>query len=761
MRLAGSDAPPFVLGVVHADSLSARPARDESLAGMGAESRLDRAELMRDERLGLVPLDPEKHEAFGRMREDGTFDLVVGNPPYVFESGNKILFDRLRGLPAWKQDYRGKSDYLYYFLQLAAEKVAPGGRLCVITPAGWMNAGNADWLRENLAGALRLDELFLFGSYRLFAPEREHREGRRRAPTPTVESAILVATRADVPRGHELRIVALEDEDEAAAARAISGNPDARLPDRDRLLEEMSRRAAGRAGRKNGIHVHRMRQDALDHSQPWPIKHGPRDVAARVVKHLELAASRTGHLEPLRQRWSIVRGIETGADAYSKRIQKHLSAEIRRKLEAGGLTTGDPILELPPGIEARPPWSVHPEFLARSPESRALLYGAIDDADYANLVWIGRGDSPPEEVQAALEPWREVLAARAEIARNQKRKWFETAWPRDKQQLRRPKVIALYRTDRGRFALDETGGWVPSNKATICTAREDGLSVAYLCGLLNSELLDLWYSVRGKTPRDVWRNYEPKPMARMPYRHVDEIRSSGGRLGELDALLDPSDGEGTVTLAREMGIGLREGSTPDGEVAAGLERVVRAVAANRRELLPYREVVPELRAAVKDPWRTGPLGVDPRLLLATLPTSATRSVRVDSALEVDVATDGTLGRAKLDGGKLSFTRARQVTAEVSGPADRLALVDLAVAGRNQLLEADLLDLLLPADLDAFASQIAQTTAEVDLLMRHGRLLVEAAERLVCALYGLPFDLEDAVVDHALARAALRAPPAGE
>ena len=54
--------------------------------------------------------------------------------------------------------------------------------------------------------------------------------------------------------------------------------------------------------------------------------------------------------------------------------------------------------------------------------------------------------------------------------------------------------------------------------------------MAYLGGLLNSELLDLWYGVRGKIPRDIWRNYEPKPMARMPYRHIERIASpEGGR----------------------------------------------------------------------------------------------------------------------------------------------------------------------------------------------------------------------------------------
>lgn len=44
--------------------------------------------------------------------------------------------------------------------------------------------------------------------------------------------------------------------------------------------------------------------------------------------------------------------------------------------------------------------------------------------------------------------------------------------------------------------------------------------MAYLGGLLNSELLDVWYAVRGKTPRDVWRKYEPKRMKQIPYQLV-------------------------------------------------------------------------------------------------------------------------------------------------------------------------------------------------------------------------------------------------
>jgi len=151
LRAAGAPQPrELTLGVVHADTLASRRGPDESFSELRAGERADRA-VLEDRRFGLVPLDPAKGAAYERIASDGGFDLVVGNPPYVFESGNRALFERLRALPGWRDLYRGKGDYLYYFLLLAAERVAPGGRLCVITPAGWMNAGATDWLRERPA----------------------------------------------------------------------------------------------------------------------------------------------------------------------------------------------------------------------------------------------------------------------------------------------------------------------------------------------------------------------------------------------------------------------------------------------------------------------------------------------------------------------------------------------------------------------------------------------------------------------------------
>lgn len=766
---ARREVPSFVLGVVHEDALKAKRPSGESLEGLDPEYRADHAVLRPDERFGLVgQLDPQKQDAFTHIREGG-FDLVVGNPPYVAEANNKPLFERLRRIDAWKDIYRGKSDYLYYFLYMAAELLAPGGRLCVIVPASWMNAGNADWLREKLATSLRLDELFLFGSYRLFAPDVQGPRRNRRAPTPMVESAILIATKADVPADHELRVVALEDDGEAA--RVLSGDVEARVPDRHALLSEMARRAAGSSGRANGIHVHDVLQSKLTGDRPWPVKHAADDLATRVVDWLDaLAREESSPLESLKDRWLVFMGIETGADSYAPKMKtrlKRTSPEIPRKLDSAGLSVGDPIMELPPGAEGKAPWGKYPDIIARAIEPRAILFCAVDAADYRNLIWLGRTDDPAEAVVEALMPWRPLLENRAEFRRNRDRRWWECAWPRNKALMRRPKIIGLHRTHRGRFAVDVTGEWQSGKGGVIISSGSqegDPGPLGLLAGYLNSELLDLWYGVRGRTPRDIWRDYEPKPMGPIPYRHVDlAARTKNARLKKLRAALAKGETEAAGRLVSEVRAALRgageAGRASDAAEAVdaghALEEVVGAIGDNRRSLLPYRNRFPALTAAIKDPWSTETVDPVVDAFVGAMPESRKASVRVDPELSLSIDTDGTLGRPSIEDDELVFRYRGKLVARVEGPREKLMLLAELAVPAAPLMPNQLREIEVPRDVDEFKATVEAATDEVTRLIASGRVLVELAERLVCVLYSIPEDLEEEVIAHAAERAANR------
>lgn len=98
--------------------------------------------------------------------ESYDFDLIIGNPPYVGEKGNKDLFDAYRHL----EGYEGKMDLFYFFIYKGMTWLKKTGVLSFITTNYWITADGAKKLRnfiKNKTGLLRLinlDEVKLFKS---------------------------------------------------------------------------------------------------------------------------------------------------------------------------------------------------------------------------------------------------------------------------------------------------------------------------------------------------------------------------------------------------------------------------------------------------------------------------------------------------------------------------------------------------------------------------------------------------------------------
>jgi hypothetical protein len=188
---------------------------------------------------------------------------------------------------------------------------------------------------------------------------------------------------------------------------------------------------------------------------------------------------------------------------------------------------------------------------------------------------------------------------------------------------------------------------------------------------------------------------------------------------------------------------------PDGDPRAEhVADLVRTIAANRRALLPNRAVVRELGRIVKDPWKDGPVVIDRVALLAELPESELISVRLDPQLEL-TRGEPPLGHPhRGDEQTLVFQHGRVEKARVVGDRERIDFLVELLAGKTP---DDLEAILLPRDLDAFARRVEERTELVAELLAEGRKLVEEVERLVCALYELPEDLTDEVVEHAVRR----------
>ncbi len=158
-------------------------------------------------------------------------------------------------------------------------------------------------------------------------------------------------------------------------------------------------------------------------------------------------------------------------------------------------------------------------------------------------------------------------------------------------------------------------------------------------------------------------------------------------------------------------------------------------------------MIRDLTRTVKDPWKDGPVVADDAALIAKLPEASTVSVRIDPALSVAGEPAGKATRTS--SGVLAFRRGGRETGRVEGESSRLDLLEVLLAGKAV---DSAVKLVLPKNLDEYAKVKDALEGEVRGLLAHGRELVECVERLVCALYDVPDDLTEAVVEHAVARA---------
>jgi adenine-specific DNA-methyltransferase len=90
-------------------------------------------------------------ESFVSAEIDLSFDLIIGNPPYVrWKNLNKVLKEELQDNPLWNKYLNSLSDYLNIFILRSVELLADRGELIFITPEFWMNTQHSMGTREFL-----------------------------------------------------------------------------------------------------------------------------------------------------------------------------------------------------------------------------------------------------------------------------------------------------------------------------------------------------------------------------------------------------------------------------------------------------------------------------------------------------------------------------------------------------------------------------------------------------------------------------------
>ena len=407
------------------------------------------------------------------------FDIVLGNPPYIGESGHKGLFTAVKGTSFGRRFYAGKMDYFYFFVHLGLDVLKPRGVLAFITTNYFVTATAARKLRDDLRSRADLLELINFNEMRIF----DSASGQH--------NMITV-----LEKGHSGRLASV-----AVVAKSRQGSYDPTAV--SGILSRVSMSAT----------YSEMAQDELfDGDRIALASSSNSDVEGVLDRMAASAVSLADH-------FNVNQGVITGGD----HISLANTLLIPGKPAGSGIfvLSGEELRDLE--LDEYESDIVRPHFknsdigrYVLRPETHYLVYA---DKRRRNLE--GR-----PKLTAHLETFRQLIDKSSSNSPYLHR-------PRSVD-FEGEKILVPYRAMANSFAYSNSSAYGNADTYFI-SARTHAIPIKALLGLLNSRLYFCWLYSRGKRKGEVLELFQD-PLQRLPLPKV--TKASAALFGEVEKLVN-------------------------------------------------------------------------------------------------------------------------------------------------------------------------------------------------------------------------------
>lgn len=96
------------------------------------------------------------------------FDIIITNPPYLGQKGNKEVFQEIKSAPLGKKYHQRRMDLFYFFFHFSLDNIKQYGIVSFITTNYYLTATYSDKLRKHIKDASVILKLINFNEYKLF-----------------------------------------------------------------------------------------------------------------------------------------------------------------------------------------------------------------------------------------------------------------------------------------------------------------------------------------------------------------------------------------------------------------------------------------------------------------------------------------------------------------------------------------------------------------------------------------------------------------
>ncbi|MBK9097512.1 MAG: Eco57I restriction-modification methylase domain-containing protein [bacterium] len=415
------------------------------------------------------------------VNDNGGFDIVIANPPYIgHKGGQKKLFRLIKSTSLGKRFNNERMDIFYYFFHISIDFLKSDGIISFITTNYYLTADSAIKLRKDFKERVKLYKLINFNELKIF------------------ESALgqhnIIAFL--VKKWQDLSCNIINTNQTGIANPALLRN----------ILTGVDQKS---------IYYSQLNSEIFDGRNNYiRLRYTNTTGKTGVSRLLDMIKDENQTLDKY---CDISQGIVTGIDKVSK---KHI-----RKFPEYAKNEGDGVFVISSsekkiigGSPLLKPWfknSNIERYLVKEKNDKWLIHTSVevDLPKYPNIF-------------NHLKKYNKLILScnyeSGELSKAKRlKKWWALSSSRWDFDFEKPKLVSPQRSYQNEFAFTATP-WYASADVYFITSKIDSVHLYYVLGILNSKLIYFWLYNRGKRKGEMLELYLT-PLSEIPLKTSNTI----------------------------------------------------------------------------------------------------------------------------------------------------------------------------------------------------------------------------------------------
>ena len=398
------------------------------------------------------------------------FDIVIGNPPYVGEKGNKEIFREIAKSPIGLRFYQGRGDLFYFFFHLGLDILKEKGTLAYITTNYYITADGAVRLRKDIKDRSNILNMVDFNEISVFSKAKGQ---------------------------HNIITILEKSMDKDRLGKTSLCNVRGEL-----TLDEMSMYLSRRS--EYGSYSTLKQSEFFDGEKSY--------IRLEKNKISEILQRVSDTSVCLKEILNINQGIVSGAD---KVTQRHID-----KFDIDGVK-GDGIFVLTLEEVSRLNLTFKEKKFIGSFYKNSHIERYISDTNAdRKIIYITKHDKLEEypNIERHLLKYKKVLEDKRE-ARLGRLPWYSLHWYREREIFLKEKIVAPQRSRRNVFAYNAEQWYASADVYYMTLKNAERMDLKYILALLNSKLYYIWLYKRGKRKGELLELYAT-PLEGIPVKDI-------------------------------------------------------------------------------------------------------------------------------------------------------------------------------------------------------------------------------------------------